>query len=341
MNKFLGTAAILAIGTLTGFAAIAQQADVPMPWAYGFPAPPPPNATPPAANPPQPQDDVIKLSVPGSQLSFTRAQVANRFGPADWHPGDHGPMPEIVAKGREAANIFACSLCHYPNGYGRPENANVTGLPYDYFVQQLKDFKAGARKTSDIRKGNTGLMASFAQKMTDAEIDAAAKYFTSIKYTPNYIKVVETDTVPKVRSQAGMWLEIEGEGAGKEAIGSRIIETPINIRETEFLRNSRSGFTAYVPPGSVKKGETLVTKGDTTSGGKVTACVACHGMDLRGIGPVPPLAGRSPSYIARQLYDMKKGNRNGAWTAMMAPVVAGMSQDDILVASAYAASLTP
>ena len=136
MNKFLGTAAILAIGTLTGFAAIAQQADVPMPWAYGFPAPPPPNATPPAANPPQPQDDVIKLSVPGSQLSFTRAQVANRFGPADWHPGDHGPMPEIVAKGREAANIFACSLCHYPNGYGRPENANVTGLPYDYFVQQ-------------------------------------------------------------------------------------------------------------------------------------------------------------------------------------------------------------
>jgi cytochrome c553 len=64
-------------------------------------------------------------------------------------------------------------------------------------------------------------------------------------------------------------------------------------------------------------------------------------MDLRGIGPVPPLAGRSPSYIARQLYDMKKGNRNGAWTAMMAPVVSGMGEADILAASAYAASLTP
>ena len=38
---------------------------------------------------------------------------------------------------------------------------------------------------------------------------------------------------------------------------------------------------------------------------------------------------------------MKKGNRNGAWTAMMAPVVSGMGEADILAASAYAASLTP
>jgi cytochrome c553 len=277
----------------------------------------------------------------GSQLEFTRAQIANRFGPADWYPGDHPAKPDIVAKGREEANIFACTLCHYPNGHGRPENANVIGLPYDYFVQQMKDFKAGNRKTSDIRKGNTTLMASFAQKMTDAEIEAAAKYFTSIKYTPGYIKVVETDTVPKTRAQAGMWLVVEGDGAGKEPIGNRIIETPIDTHATEFLRDSKSGFTAYVPPGSVKKGENLVVNGNTASGGKVTACVACHGMDLRGIGPVPPLAGRSPSYIARQLYDMKKGNRNGAWTAMMAPVVNGMSEEDLLTASAYAASLTP
>jgi cytochrome c553 len=339
MNKLLGTVALLAIGALTAIPAIAQ--DVPMPWAYGFPAPPPPNATAPTPNPPVAQDNVVKLKVQGSDLEFTRAQVANRFGPADWFPSDHGPVPEIVAKGREAANIFACSLCHYPNGFGRPENANVTGLPYDYFVQQLRDFKNGARKTSDIRKGNTGVMAGFASKMTDAEIEAAAKYFTSIKYTPNYIKVVESDTAPKVRTQAGMWLVEEGEKAGQEPIGNRIIETPISSHETEYNRNSRSGFTAYVPKGSVKKGENLATKGDTDSGGKITACVACHGMDLRGIGPVPPLAGRSPSYIARQLYDMKKGNRNGAWTAMMAPVVSGMGEADILAASAYAASLTP
>jgi cytochrome c553 len=92
-----------------------------------------------------------------------------------------------------------------------------------------------------------------------------------------------------------------------------------------------------VPPGSVKKGEVLVT----TGGGKVTACTACHGVDLKGLGPVPRLAGRSPSYLGRQLYDMQHGNRTGTWTPLMAPVVSKLSEDDILNASAYLASLEP
>ena len=74
---------------------------------------------------------------------------------------------------------------------------------------------------------------------------------------------------------------------------------------------------------------------------KVTACTVCHGHDLRGLGPVPPLAGRSPSYIARQLYDMQQGNRHGLWTPLMTPVVAGLTADDFVAASAYLASLQP
>jgi cytochrome c553 len=183
-------------------------------------------------------------------------------------------------------------------------------------------------------------MEHFAKSMTDAEIEAAAKYFTSIPAQP-WIKVVETDSVPKTRPQGGMYLVVEGAEAGKEPIGNRIIETPISAHDTEFLRNPRSSFTAYVPPGSLKKGEALVKEGTTESGKKVTACTICHGSDLRGLGPLPTLAGRSPSYLARQLYDMQHGNRNGAWTVLMAPVIAGMNADDVLNASAYLASLQP
>jgi cytochrome c553 len=96
-----------------------------------------------------------------------------------------------------------------------------------------------------------------------------------------------------------------------------------------------------VPPGSLKKGEALVTGGTTAGGGKVTACTACHGADLRGLGPVPRLAGRSPSYIARQLYDMQHGNRAGTWTPLMAPIVANLADADLLNAAAYVASLQP
>jgi cytochrome c553 len=344
MNKLLMAAAVSMIALTAGLAAPAWAADDIPTWAWGFTTPPP--ATPPAAAAPAPTppppDNVKQLSVEGSKLNMTRAQVANRFGPGDWFPEDHGPMPNVVAHGRESANpqIWACSLCHYPNGKGRPENAGVNGLPYDYIVQQLYDFKNGNRKTSDPRKTNTTNMTNFAKSMTDDEIKEAAKFFSAIKHTP-WIKVVESETAPKVRSQAGMWITLEGADAGTEPIGKRIVETPVNTEQTEFYRNSRSPFIAYVPPGSVKKGEALVLNGVTGSGDKVTACTVCHGLDLRGIGPVPPLAGRSPSYMARQLYDMQHGNRNGTWTALMAPVISKLSSDDLLTATAYLASLQP
>jgi len=327
---------------MTGIATIAQAADEAPLWAYGFTTPVPANFTPPPPAPPQPQDSTTKLYLSGSKMSFTRAQVANRFGPADWFPEDHPPMPQIVSNGKESGQpqVFACGLCHYPNGKGRPENANVTGLSYDYIVQQLMDFRSGARKTSDPRKGNTGLMAGFTKSMTDEDIKQAATYFTAIPAT-QWVRVVEAGTVPKSQPQGGIWIPVEGNNAGTEPIGNRIIESPEKVHDTEYLRNPRSGFVAYVPPGSLGKGKSLVENGITASGSRVTACTICHGNDLRGIGQAPTLAGRSPSYLTRQLYDMQHGNRNGTWTPLMAPVIASLSADDLLNASAYLASLKP
>jgi cytochrome c553 len=342
MKERSAAATALALAVITGAATAVQAADGPPPWAYGFTTPLTPGTPPAQPTPQQVLDNVTLHTLPGSKLSFTRAQIANRYGPADWFPEDHPAMPEIVAKGKEFAQpqVYACSLCHYVNGRGRPENANITGLSYEYFVQQMMDFRNGARKTSDPRKANTGLMTRFAKMMSDEEIAAAAKYFTALPATP-WITVVEAATVPKTSPQNGMFLKVEGEGAGVEPIGHRIVEIPEKTYNTEFLRDPKSGFIAYVPPGSVKKGEALVTNGLTVAGDRVTACTICHGGDLRGLGPVPPLAGRSPSYTARQLYDMQQGNRNGAWTPLMAAVVTHLGPDDLITAAAYLGSLKP
>lgn len=96
-------------------------------------------------------------------------------------------------------------------------------------------------------------------------------------------------------------LVLETGGNGTEPIGNRIIEVPDDTEAAETLRDDHSGFTAYAPLGSIEKGEALVTTG---GGGKTIQCGICHGANLEGIGPVPPLAGRSPSYIARQIYDI-------------------------------------
>ena len=207
---------------------------------------------PPAA---APAPDVTPRTVPGSGGSFTLAQIRDGFGPADWFPSDHPPMPEIVAHGKRP-DVRACSLCHYPNGKGRPENAGVSGLPVEYFVQTMADFKTDARKSADTRKGNTNLMIAYAKAMTDDEVKAAAQYFAAMKWTP-WIKVVEASTVPKTRIAGGMFLKLEG--SETEPIGDRIIEVADDAERTETLRDPRSGFTAYVPTGSIKKGEALVT----------------------------------------------------------------------------------
>ena len=91
-----------------------------------------------------------------------------------------------------------------------------------------------------------------------------------------------------------------------------------------------------MPVGSVKKGEALVTTG---GGGKTTACTVCHGADLqRAWDRCPASPAARPSYMVRQLYDMQQGIRKGVWTDLMKPVVAKLTNDDMLAIAAYTAS---
>ena len=129
---------------------------------------------------------------------------------------------------------------------------------------------------------------------------------------------------------AGRHRQLHPEG-GTEPIGRRILQIPMNPMATE-IRDPHSGFLAYVPPGSIQKGETLVKKG---------ACALCHGETLKGLGEVPRLAGLQPLYIARQLFDIQYGSSNGKAVALMKGPVAHLTEDDIIAISAYLGSLAP
>jgi cytochrome c553 len=280
--------------------------------------------------------------VPGSAETFTLKQVQDLYNVPDWHPDEHPPMPAAVAQGRRPG-AYACGYCHLPTGYGRPENSSVAGLPAAYIVQQMADFKSGARKCSEPRMGPPTNMIAVAKAATDAEVKAAAEYFSTLKLRP-WIRVVETDTVPKTEVSGNML--VASKAGGTEPIGGRIIEMPEDP-EREELRDTDSGFVTYVPVGSIAKGEALVTTGGTTaSGGKIVAgktiqCGICHGPDLKGLGSVPGLAGRSPSYIVRQLYDMQHGARAGRGVDLMKAAVAQLSVDDMVSIAAYTASRVP
>lgn len=320
------------ITCLTVLACAQTQKDVP-PAPIGSQQPPPPWAYP--VQPPvtPPPDDGVPRRVPGSSVAFTLTQIRDLYVPPDWHASDHPPMLGVIGRGREP-NTFACGYCHYPNGQGRPENSSLAGLSAGYIAQQIADYKNGLRKSSEPKMRPPSMMVDNARSVTDEDVRISAEYFASLKYQP-WIKVVETDTVPKTHVAGFMLVPLEG--AGVEPIGQRIIEVAQDVARAT-LRDSRSGFIAYVPVGSLKRGEALVTTGGQ---GKTTVCATCHGQDLKGLGDVPPLAGRSPSYTVRQLYDFQSGARAGLLSALMKESVARLTIDDMVSIAAYAASLSP
>jgi len=277
---------------------------------------------------PPSKDEGKLFTAPGSTLSLTRAQVDDMFNAPDWQPAMHPPMPPIVGHGNKATSVRACGSCHLPTGTGHDESAYVAGLPAAYFIRQMADYKSGARKGS-------GTMIAMAKTITDDEVRAAAEYFASIKPRP-WIRVVETDTVPKTYVAQGNKRLAHPDG-GSEPIGNRIIEIPED-EQIVLARDPRSGFVAYVPKGSLARGEELVTTG---GGGRTVACAICHGPTLQGLGEVPGIAGRHPNYIVRQLWSMQNGERTGSWTVLMKAAVDKLTVDDMLAIAAYTASRAP
>jgi cytochrome c553 len=271
--------------------------------------------------------------LPGSTASYTRAEINNIFVVPDWYPDAHPPMPEVVAHGRKP-DVYSCGHCHLPNGQGRPENASVAGLPAEYIIQQMADFKNGLRKGSDPEMLSVNNMVKLAKSASDEDVKAAAAYFSSIPLKP-WIRVVEVDQVPKTKPEGGMMVVIDG--GGSEPIGDRVIEVSENLERTE-LRDPTSGFIAYVPKGSLEKGKLLVTTGDN---GKTMACTMCHGPNLKGTGNIPSIAGRSPSQMTRQIIDFQMGTRNGSMAPMMKGVVAKLTIADIVAITGYLASQAP
>ena len=231
-------------------------------------------------------------------------------------------MPEIVARGKRP-DVRPCKDCHLSNGFGRPGNASLAGLPAEYISEQLANYRKGLRGSANPRTRPAAVMQAIAMAADEPDLREAADYFASIELRP-WTRVVEADSVPPTAE------------TGPEPIGGRIVEIPEDRKPGPPA--PRSGFVAYVPVGSIKKGQELVTTG---GGGRTMRCAQCHGEDLRGVGRVPPIAGRWPSYVARQLTDIRAGTRRGVGPDLMMAAVARLTEDDIVSIAAYTASLAP
>lgn len=275
---------------------------------------------------PPSSDDGLPKTAPGSDRTYTRAQIDDLMNPPDWYPQDHPAMPNVVAHGGGGL-VRACAACHLPTGTGHDESAYIAGLPVNYMMQQMADYKA------DLRKGS-GSMTAIAKGITDDDMRAASAYFAALPTRP-WIRVVETATVPKTFVGPGNKRLAHPDGT-QEPIGSRIIEIPEDAARV-LNRDHRSGFVAYVPVGSIARGEQLAKGNGSTK----ASCASCHGIDLKGTAEIPGLAGRQATYLVRQLFMIQSGERGGAGAEPMKAIAKDMSLDDMLSLAAYTTSLAP
>jgi cytochrome c553 len=308
-------------------AAIAVHADDaprsgPPSWAYPI--------NPPATSAPSVDAHALR-HVPGSRAVYTTAQVGDLFVVPDWHPEEHPPAPAVVTHGRPP-DVYPCGHCHRITGPGGPENARLAGLTAAYIMQQLEDYQRGLRSTAVPSRLPPRYMMQIAKALTPQEMTAAAQYFSALS-AKDTIHVIETAAVPHTHV-AGWRLEADA-GSAREPIGHRIIEVP-DVPEDFESRDTHATFTAYVPPGSLARGRLLANSGGTVM---PVACTVCHGAQLRGLGVAPALAGRSPSYLIRQLYEIQSGIRAGANVAPMKVAIASLTSDDLIAVAAWAASL--
>jgi cytochrome c553 len=265
---------------------------------------------------------------------LTEAQLNDLFTAPDWFPESHSPMPEVVARGR-APDVYACGYCHTPGGQGRPENASLAGLPAPYIVQQMADFKSGTRHSAWLGPYRPAdRMIHTATYATDDEVESAAEYFSEQRLK-SHVRVVERSRVP--RSRVVGWVYVDIPGAGDEPLGERLLEfAPDALRHES--RDDELRYIAYVPRGSIGRGRSLA---NISANGTTTACITCHGNRLQGVGLVPGLAGRSPTYLLRQLFAFQTGARSAATAQPMLPVVAKLKIRNMIDVAAYAASLQP
>ena len=277
-------------------------------------------------------DDKAPVHLANSRMKFTKAQLTDLYFTPDWHPESHSPMPEIVLHGRPPGT-FACGYCHLPGGQGRPENAALAGLPASYIVQQVADFKSGARGSAWYGKSYLpiDLMRKVADNADETDVATAAEYFSAQTLHPR-VTVIERARIPRMRAFA--WIYATDPAGGEEALGQRIIEwTPDESRHEN--RDDEMRYSAFVPPGSVNRGRQLAT---TPRGELGQACTNCHGEHLQGMGLIPPLAGRSPTYLLRQLVAFRTHDRAGVAGAPMQAVAATLGLSDMIALAAFAAT---
>lgn len=272
-------------------------------------------------------------STPDGRRKLTAAEIEHLTPQdEDWFPGSHPTPPDVILKSQK--NAAPCAECHMVNGQGVVGVPDIAGLPAPYILEQVNAFRKGTRTSAQPGRIATQAMIGVAKAWSMQDVKAAAAYYAGLpRRTPT--RVLESEVAPPMKMERWGWTYLNPAGGQPHPLNGGVAEAPESVPEV-FMGDLSNRQVVYVSKGTLAAGEALVR-----SGGGGQPCTLCHGSDLRGTAVAPPLAGRDPGYLARQLWDIQSGARSGAAVAAMQAPARGLSPHDITAIAAYLASKAP
>jgi cytochrome c553 len=114
-----------------------------------------------------------KQQISGMAKHFASQTPARGAGPTA-QPAGAGKA--LYEEGNRARGVPGCVGCHLPDGAGYERYPRLAGQPEAYIVQQLVDFKSGARSNDRAH-----VMRAVAARLTDEEIRAVAEYLAGLQ----------------------------------------------------------------------------------------------------------------------------------------------------------------
>jgi cytochrome c553 len=148
---------------------------------------------------------------------------------------------------------------------------------------------------------------------------------------PNYKNAFPNYSVPKLEGQHAEYMvtALQAYRAGERS--HLTMHSQASSLTDQDMRDIAAFFSGEVlKPGAKAVG---------TAPESAALCVACHGQDGVGItGIYPTLSGQHADYLERSLHDYKRGGRKNA---IMAPMVAGLKDADIVALARYFSQQRP
>lgn len=222
----------------------------------------------------------------------------------------------------EAIYNSVCMVCHDAGVAGAPIHGDEAAWAdrVTKGFDTLLDHSTNGFNAMPARGGNPNL--------SDEEMLAATKYMLEP------VMDVPADEAPAEEAPTTDDASADETASNDDAASS---EDEAASEEKTAANNSSDESAAQDESADSEQEEvTEVAGADLPGAGKITVCVTCHGKDGHGTSPIyPNLAGQNATYLESAMKAYRAGEREGGMSAVMTPMAAALSDEDIVDIAEY------